>query len=157
MKALILYDSVFGNTGKISQVMHEELQTICESKLKSVDSFSIADLNSLELIVVGSPTRAFTMTPKMKTLLKSLPKEKMKGIRYLTFDSRMNVAEVDNKFLTFMAGTFGYASEKIAKMLHKKDCRAAGNSEVFYVKESEGPLLDGELEKARKWIRQYVK
>jgi len=157
MKALVLYDSVFGNTGKVAQTIHEEIQTKGESKLKNVDNFSIADLNELDVIVVGSPTRAFTMTPKMKTLLKSLPKEKLRNVRYLAFDSRMNVVEVGNKFLSFMAGTFGYASEKIEKILRKKGCQAAGNSEVFYVKESEGPLLDGELEKARKWIKTLIR
>ena len=154
MKGLVLYDSVFGNTGKVAQAINEELQKNGESKLKNADSFSISDLNALDVIVVGSPTRAFTMTPKMKTLLKSIPNGKLKHVRYLTFDSRMNVVEVNNKFLTFMVGIFGYASEKIAKMLRKKGCQAAGNSECFYVKESEGPLQDGELQKAKEWIQK---
>lgn len=156
MKALVLYDSVFGNTEKVARTIHEELQNVGQSNLKNADTFRVSDLNQMDLLVVGSPTRAFTMTPKMKTLLKGLPKEKLTGIRYLAFDSRANLEQVNNKFLTFMVGRFGYAAEKISKILEKKGSKKAGDFEVFYVKESEGPLMDGELEKAKRWIKRSV-
>ncbi len=156
MKALVLYDTVFGNTAKVAQAINDQLKSIGESELRDADTFSVSDLNRIDYLIVGSPTRAFTMTPKLKRVLKNLPEGKLKGVNCLSFDTRYAVEDVNNKVFTLMAGTFGYAVKKITRALKKKGCLEVIRSEVFYVKESGGQLMDGELEKAKKWIKQQV-
>ncbi|HPR97342.1 MAG TPA: flavodoxin domain-containing protein [Thermotogota bacterium] len=156
MKALVLYDTVFGNTAKVAQVINDQLKSIGESELRDADAFSVSDLNRIDYLIVGSPTRAFTMTPKLKRVLKALPKGKLKGVNCLSFDTRSAIEDVDNKVFTLMAGTFGYAVKKITRVLKRKGCSDAVRSEVFYVKESGGQLMAGELEKAGNWISQNI-
>jgi hypothetical protein len=50
-----------------------------------------------------------------------------------------------------MMKTFGYASKPIADSLVKKGATLAAQPEGFYVADSEGPLKDGELERASNW------
>jgi hypothetical protein len=61
---------------------------------------------------------------------------------------------VNNKFLTFMEGIFGYAADPIAKGLVKKGAELKGTAEGFFVNASEGPLRDGELERAAAWAKE---
>lgn len=53
-----------------------------------------------------------------------------------------------------MVKIFGYAAEPIARQLMKKGGTLALPPEGFYVKASEGPLKDGELDRAAAWARQ---
>jgi hypothetical protein len=61
---------------------------------------------------------------------------------------------VKNAFLTFMEGIFGYAAEPIAKALVKCGGLQAVPPAGFFVHGSEGPLWDGELERAKEWGKQ---
>ena len=51
---------------------------------------------------------------------------------------------------------FGYAAEPIAARLEKKGGELAVPPEPFYVGGTEGPLLEGELERAEDWARQIA-
>jgi flavodoxin len=59
MKALIVYDSVFGNTAKVAQAMAEALQT----SAVPVSRVTADMLRGVDLLIVGSPTRSFRPTP----------------------------------------------------------------------------------------------
>ncbi|MDW7650182.1 MAG: hypothetical protein SCK29_00780 [Bacillota bacterium] len=50
-----------------------------------------------------------------------------------------------------MAKRFGYAAKPIADKLVRKGGSLASTPEGFYVKDSEGPLKDGELKRAGDW------
>lgn len=55
-----------------------------------------------------------------------------------------------------MVKLFGYAAEKIARALKKSGGIEVISPEGFYVKEVEGPLLDGELERATNWVLRII-
>ena len=59
-------------------------------------------------------------------------------------------------FLRFMAGRFGYAAKPIADRLQKKGGDLAVPPEGFIVLGAEGPLKEGELERAAEWGRRVV-
>ena len=59
MKALVVYDSVFGNTEKIAQGIGEALGSPEEVTTVQVKEVSLDRLSGLDILVVGSPTRAF--------------------------------------------------------------------------------------------------
>mgnify|MGYP000853814013 FL=1 len=149
MKGLVIYDSVFGNTQKVA----EEIATVLGYSLVSVKSINEQQLKGIEHLVVGSPTRAFKPTEDMQKFLKALPAGMLKGVKVSVFDTRMDIKEVNNQFLTFMTGIFGYAAGSMTKSLTKKGAVLIGTQGDFIVTESEGPLKDGELERASAWAK----
>jgi hypothetical protein len=52
--------------------------------------------------------------------------------------------------------TFGYAAKPIARSLTKKGGELHLPPEGFYVQGMEGPLVEGELERAEDWARQIL-
>jgi len=148
MNTLVVYDSVFGNTEKVAQAIAQALG----GKAVKVDA-APKDIGDTELLIVASPTRAFTATPALKAWVKRLPKGSLAGVKTAAFDTRMSLEEVDNKFLTFMAGIFGYAAEPLSKTLAKKGGTAAAAPVGYIVGGNEGPLRDGEMDRAIEWAK----
>ena len=61
----------------------------------------------------------------------------------------MAVAAFDTKVrVRFMSGS---AARKALRHLRRLGCRPVGPAENFYVAGTTGPLLDGELDRARHW------
>ena len=158
MKVLVVYDSVFGNTEKVAQAISSALAETMESRALQVKQASVSDLSAVDLLIVGSPTRAFSSTPDTKSFLKQIPAKSLAKVKIAAFDTRMTQAMVDEagKILAFMVNLFGYAAEPIAKKLQKKGGSQVVSPEGFYVTASEGPLADGELERAAEWAKKIV-
>jgi len=156
MKALVVYDSVFGNTEKVAQAIGEAFGSQAEVRVLGVGSARLEDLTGLDALVVGSPTRAFSPTPAIKTWLKSLPRSGLTGVKVAAFDTRMDVKEVNSAILSFMVKLFGYAAKPIGDRLVKKGGDLSVPPEGFIVTGTEGPLKEGELERAADWARQFL-
>jgi flavodoxin I len=155
MKTLVVYESFFGNTEKVAQAVGKALGS--GGQVLKFSDFTLDALKGVELLVVGSPTRAFQPTPGIKSILKTLPAGSLNGMRAAAFDTRMDVKKVNNGILTFFAGIFGYAAEPIAKALVKKGAALAQPAEGFIVEGSEGPMPAGELERAAEWAKKLLK
>jgi flavodoxin len=110
----------------------------------------------LDVLVVGSPTRAFSPTPAIKRWVSGLPSKSLQGVKVGAFDTRIALEDVDSALLTFMAKIFGYAAKPIGDRLVKKGGDRVLSLEGFYVQDSEGPLKDGELERAADWVREIL-
>jgi flavodoxin I len=63
------------------------------------------------------------------------------------------VAGFDTRMTNWFIRLFGTAAPKIGKALEGKGGTPAGAPEGFYVTGGEGPLRDGELERAAMWAR----
>ena len=151
MDALVMYDSVFGNTEKVAVAIGEGLATKLKTETKRFKDVEVNQIKDVKLFVVGSPTRAFRATPELVKFLKSLPPKSLEGVKIAGFDTRVSQEQIDSKFLTTMVKIFGYAAEPICKRLMKKGGSEIADPEGFYVGGTEGPLLDGELERAKEW------
>ncbi len=149
MKGLVIYDSVFGNTKKVAEAIAAALGY----PLMPVILVKAEELKEYEHLVWGTPTRGFRPTEVVTNLIKALPAGSLQGVKISAFDTRMDVKEVNNKVLTFMESIFGYAADPIAKGLVKKGAVRVGAPEGFFVNASEGPLRDGELERAAAWAK----
>lgn len=155
--SLVIYDSVFGNTEKIAQAIAYAKSDSEMFDLRKIGEISLEDLKEVKTIIVGSPTRQFNATGAINQWLKQLPKGSLQGVKFGAFDTRMTLEEINkNKFLSFMVKLFGYAAEKIARTLKKSGGIEVISPEGFYVKEVEGPLLDGELERATNWALRII-
>jgi flavodoxin len=149
MKGLVIFDSFFGNTKAIA----EAISTALGYPVIQVTVLTVEQLKGVEHLVWGSPTRAFRPSEATQAFLKTLPAGSLKGVKASVFDTRMDVKEVNNKFLTFMERIFGYAADPIAKALVQKGAELRGQPQGFFVKGSEGPLHDGEVERAVTWSK----
>ena len=153
MKALIIYDSVFGNTKKVALAMGSSLSEDGDVSVIHVNDFKTSQLDGIELLVVGSPTRGFKPTKATVGFIDKIPAGKLKGVKVLAFDTRSSVKEINNKMLNVMVKFFGYAAEPIAEKLTKKGGTLAKAPEGFIVSDTEGPMKDGEIERAKQWVK----
>lgn len=156
MKSLVVYDSFFGNTEEIARAVAGVLASAGEVKAARVGDVDHGDLEGVELLVVGSPTRAFRATPATMEFLKELPPRSLAGVRVAAFDTRVDVAKVESKVLTFMVKLFGYAAQPIAKGLEKRGGLRAAVPEGFFVSDKEGPISEGERDRAEAWARSLT-
>ena len=156
MKALVFYDSFFGNTEKIAQAVTDVIKTKYETTLARSNTLSPSQLSEYDLLIAGSPTRAFRPTQDITKLLAGVPAGALKGKKAAVFDTRVSVAEVNNKLLTFMVKLFGYAAEPLAKILKRKGAELVIPPEWYTVTASEGPLKDGELERSVRWAAKIL-
>ena len=153
MKTLVVYDSVFGNTEKIARAVAES----AGAEAVKVDAAEPEALQGVTLLIVGSPTRAFRPTPAISRFVKGLPRKALQGVSVAAFDTRMIVEEINIAFLTFIVSIFGYAAKPIADAMAKKGGMPVLEPEGFFVKDSEGPLKDGELKRAKDWGQKVLK
>lgn len=147
---LVIYDSYFGNTARIAEAIGEGLG---DADVKKAVDAKPADLQECKILFVGSPTRAFRPSPAVIKFLKDLDRNALNGIQAAAFDTRFPLEGTDSGFLRFMIRLFGYAAEKIEKSLSRAGARTPVEAAGFAVLDSEGPLADGELERAGIWAK----
>jgi flavodoxin len=147
MNILVVYDSVFGNTEKIAQAIAAALG----AQAVPVGQVMADQLRGLDLLVVGSPTRGFRPTEGIAKPLNGLPKNYLAGRRVAAFDTRIVLETIGSKPLRFLVDKGGYAASTIAKALEKKGGVLAASPEGFFFTGEQGPLKDGELERAAEW------
>jgi flavodoxin len=157
MKAMVVYDSMYGSTAKIAEAIGDALGAPEDVSVARVGEVKPEQLSGLSVLVVGSPTQKFTATGATTQFLKGIPKSGLQGVNVAAFDTRFPESKIEEVgILAFLVRIFGYAAEPIAKKLEKVGGVLAVPPEGFYVGDTEGPLLEGELERAAEWARKIV-
>ena len=153
METLIVYDSFFGNTEQIARMV---AGAIDGSKALRVSKVKPPDMESIDLLIVGSPTRGFMASEAIQVFIKDIPDNTLKGMKVTAFDTRLPAGEV-GKGLRLLMKVGGYAAPRIVQVLKKKGGTLIAPPEGFFVKDREGPLKEGELERAASWANGIVK
>ena len=138
MKAVVVYDSAYGNTQAIAEAVAAGLGTT-NARIMPVGKFGRGDVSVGDLLVVGSPVNGWRPTPKTLEVLAALGTQGLSGILAASFDTRVKL---------FIHGD---AAKKISQQLKKAGATLVSQPTPFYVKGTEGPLLAGETELARTW------
>ena len=149
MKALVVYDSVFGNTEQIAGAIGSVLGSQEDVETLRVGDVKPEQLTGLQLLIAGSPTRKFRPTPATTGLLKSIPQNGLNRVKVAAFDTRFEVDEIESSvvwILRILVSIFGYAAKPIADRLENKGGELIAPPEGFFVEGTEGPLKEGELE-----------
>jgi flavodoxin len=161
MNALVVYESVYGNTRRIAEAIAQGL-----GDAVAVPVHDAAErVDEADLIVVGGPTHMHglattrsrhlaaeavredgevdvdphaTDDPGLRAWLRDL--QPRPGAHAAAFDTRLD----RSPWVT------GVASRGIAKRLRKRGYEVL-SGESFLVEDSEGPLAEGELDRAHKW------
>lgn len=156
MKALVLYDSQFGNTEQIAQAIAEALRARAETTVLRATQAAAGMLSGYDLLVVGSPTQRFHATETLSGLLEGLS---LPNVRAAAFDTRFDMKEVDSRVLRMavkVAGDSAWAAPRIAAQLEKSGATVVVPPEGFIVTDTEGPLRPGEMERAAAWAAQIL-
>lgn len=152
MNKLVIYDSQYGNTEIIARIIGKSIS----AKIIQISDINISDINKIDLLVVGSPTQGGMATPALQKFLDSIPAKTLTNVKIAVFDTRF--LEKDLNFaLKLLVKTIGYAAPKMAKTIADKGGKLIVPPEGFIVKGKEGPMAEGEIEKAQKWIAGYAK
>jgi len=156
MKALVIYDSVFGNTEKVARAIAEGLGSRASVELLRPDQVAAEQLAGIDLLVVGSPTRGFRPTEAITGLLNRTGSKTLTGVKVAAFDTRLKADELKSAGLRFIVKTGGYAAKRIANQLKKAGGHLIVPPEGFYVEDTEGPLKAGEIERASGWAASIL-
>lgn len=145
MNALVVYDSQFGNTEQIARAIGEELAKLGTVEVLHIDAVGSVPAG-LDLLVVGGPTQGHGVDQDEKAFLDRLPAESVRDIPFAAFDTRLRWPELLS----------GSAAKGIAKRLQQKGARLVIEPESFFVEGKDGPLGEGELERAANWAREVA-
>lgn len=160
MKALIIYDSVFGNTATVALAIGSAIGAAIgspeEVSVLKVDSVTPSHLAGVDILFVGSPTRGFKPTPAITAFLASLPTNALKGVKAAAFDTRIPLESIKNPIFRAIVKKGGYADKIITNALAGKSASLPISSSGFIVLESKGPLQQGELEHAAGWAKTIL-
>ena len=158
MKTLVIYDSFFGNTEKIACAIGRAFGPEEDAAIVRVGDIKPEQLAGLSLLIVGSPTRAFRPSPATTRLCKNIPSNSLNGVSVAAFDTRVTEQEIASGpwILRKMVKVFGYAAKPIANKLVKKGGKLICEPEGFFVEGMEGPLKEGEIERAGEWAKRIV-
>lgn len=157
MRAMVVYESMFGNTQAVAEAIAEGLGGPDVTVVEVGTRPRIPD--DVTLLVVGGPTHTFGMTREetrqsarektddrhvvsdgigIREWLDLVPAASGRAVA--VFDTRVSPARVP-----------GSAAKSIARRLRRKGYHVADEPHTFWVDGVKGPLLDGELDKARSW------
>jgi flavodoxin len=160
MNILVVYESYFGNTEQIARAITESLNqaqgTDGNVRLVHVGQAKPEALAGVDLLVVGSPTRGFRPTEAKIAFLKGIPSGALNGIRVAAFDTRLEMETIKSKPLRWFINRGGYAAKHIAQSLQESGGGLAAPPEGFLVMGEQGPLKDGELERAAAWAKGLI-
>lgn len=163
MRALVVYESLFGNTEQVARAVAEGIGLGSRGAM-SVKVVDVAGApafldDDLDLVVVGGPTHAFSMTrPSTREdavrqggraeAARSGIREWLGGLRSGPHSQRLAVFDTRVGKVRHLPGS---AARSAARSLHKLGYTTAFRPESFYVEDLSGPLLDGELVRAHVW------
>ncbi len=167
MKALVVYESMYGNTAAVGEAIATSLRTGgLDVDAGPISRITPADAAGVELLVVGGPTHAHgmsrpgtretaagdkdntfadpTVAPGLREWMDELPPGTER--RAAAFDTR-----IDKPILLT-----GSAAKGIAKRLERHGYRLLAGPECFLVS-TKNRLLEGEIDHATTWGAELVR
>jgi flavodoxin len=142
VNSLVVYFSKFGHTRKIADAIAETLQSVGMVRSIEVTQLSVSDFSDVDLVVMGTPTHKMNLPVAVKPVFERLPKRVLKKVPAAAFDTSYKMSPFLARFT---------AAKKLAHKLRKLGGKRIVPPETFYVEGREGPLYDGEIERAREW------
>jgi hypothetical protein len=162
MKALVVYESWFGNTRAVAETIAGVLAQEGEVDVVSVEDV-LPPFDGVDLLVVGAPTHVHGLSSKrsregaveqggegdvgigVRGWIEALP-DGAGGPRVAVFDTRAHKPVL----------LVGSAARGIARRLQRRGYALLGEPESFFVLGTPGPLVEGELQHAAEWAKDLA-
>ena len=157
MKAVVVYESLWGNTAAVARAIAEGIGS--EAGALSTAEAAAEAMTGVDLIVAGAPVLGFKLpTEQMRQAARTNPGGKPPGPADLSHPSMRSWLDAlpaghgrSAAFDTQVRGPFGKAAPTIAEALEKAGYSRLADPVGFTVAGRFGPLRKGELERARSW------
>ena len=165
MLALVMYESMFGNSERVANAVADGLREVAEVVVRDVATSTAGELPAgVDLLVAGGPTHALSMSRPatredairqgagqglairgLREWLDGLPLD-LDGLHCATFDTRVSrVRRIP-----------GSAARSAARVLRRNRGDVVVTPESFFVDDVPGPLAGDELDRARAWGRRLA-
>ncbi|MEA3334742.1 MAG: flavodoxin family protein [Chloroflexota bacterium] len=147
MNTIVIYFSRFGHTKLVAETIAETMQANGSVRVIGADQLTNADLEGAELVVMGTPTHKMNLPEAVRPVFDSLPKRILKDVPVAAFDTSYKMGWFLNKFT---------AAKKLNRKMRKMGGKPILPPETFLVVDREGPLYDGEIERAEIWAESIL-
>ena len=162
MKALVVYESLWGNTEQVARSIAAGLQQHLDVSVVDVTEAPVAIPDDVALTVVGGPTHAFGLS-RPQTRQDAFRQGATQGnqdvgvrewLSQLHADGHSGPVAAFDTRVEKVRRLPGSAAKKAAKLVRREGFASASEPESFYVSDTSGPLVEGELDRAREWGAQ---
>jgi flavodoxin len=148
MNALVIYFSKFGNTQKVAEAIAGVFERAGVARTLGADHLTTADLQDVDLVVMGTPTHKMNLPEAVRPVFEGLPGRSLRGVPVAAFDTSYEMSAFLARFT---------AAKRIDRKLRKLGGKRLVAPETFYVhRDHEGPLYDGEIERAKQWAESIL-
>ena len=141
-KAIVVYESKYGNTKLVAETIIEGMREVSGAdvtlnELKEVDLSQLVDFDA---ILIGSPNHMGRQTRGIRKFIDELGKLKLEGKLAAVFD-------------TYLGGDFEKAVKKMEKQITEKapGLRLVTPGLSIRVEGTKGPIAEGELPKCKQF------
>ena len=162
MKAVVVYESLWGNTAAIARAIAEGIGP--EARAVSTAAATAAVMADADLIVAGAPVLAFSLpSDRMRENLRANPGRAPTppDLSHPSMRSWLTALPEGHArsagFETRIWWSPGGATGGIVRGLERAGYHSVAKAHRFVVTGAYGPLRDGELERARLWGAELAK
>lgn len=163
MKAIVVYESYWGNTATVARAIAEGLGSGARALSTAEAAGDVVE--GVGLIVAGSPIIAFRLpTEKARSDMAAKPDKKAPSPPDMSHPSMRSWIEGlpngSGRAASFETGfklSPGGAAGTILTLLEAKGFGPAAKKQRFLVKGMYGPMKEGELERAKAWGAELAK
>jgi flavodoxin len=147
VNVLIVYFSQFGNTKQVAEAIGETLRKAGSVRVLNADQLAASDLDGTDVLIAGAPTHVANLPKELRLILEALPDRVLEGVRTAAFDTSYKM----NWFVRFFT-----AAKPLGRRLRKLGGRRIVPPMSFFVVGKEGPLYEGEMERAEAWAEAIL-
>lgn len=143
MKVLIAFDTKYGNTKKVAELIAEGINTVegNETVINNIKDIDLSKDESYDLILIGSPNQYASQTKTVKEFINKLSEAPLRGNSFAVFDTYQ------------LSKHFEKAVKKMEKQTSESmpDLNKASPGLSIKVGSAKGPILEEDLPKCREF------
>ena len=124
------------------------LELVQSVRVINVEEMTVSDLSGSDLVIMGCPTHRMNLPEVIRPLFDAFPRSVLRGIPVAAFDTSYKMSPWLARFT---------AAHKLDKRLRKLGGKRIVSPETFLVLGREGPLYEGEIERAKTWAGSILK
>jgi len=156
MKAIVVYESLWGNTATIARAIAEGIGP--QARALTTSDATAAEIAGADIIVAGAPVLGFNLpTDKMREGIRRSPGRAPAppDLSHPAMHSWLEALPLGRghsaAFETRVRGPFGHSAPTISEGLERAGYAPIVGPAEFIVSGRYGPLRDDEPERARRW------